>query len=204
MKTIGFSDKGQIFQVTVDELVNILSTQEKGTFFWMITETVPKMTVTGNPYTYEVVNISSKGRRTVSKKVNIKKVTEGCYLMGNNYSDRVEKENDLEEYIPKPCKVGNHISKCVLYNEKTHKYYLQYEVYKGDKPKSEYYHNGDVVEKSLLESYLIKSTPNPLKVIYPSVTVENIKRIHFNGNQYIVVNSSVENPTQVGVDMVNV
>lgn len=204
MRTIGFTDKGQRIELTTNELVDLLKTQERGTFFWMRTETKPKMNVKDNPYTVEVVKVSPKGRTTISHVENIVKVTEGCYLMGNNYRDRVEKENELDEYIPNPCKVGEHISKCVLHNDNTGKDYLQYEVYVGDKPNSQYFFNGDIIEKKLFESYLVVSKPNPLGVTFPSVTISNIKEIRFGGNQYVVVNPTVETPTEQGVNTVEV
>jgi len=182
----------KIIEITTDELVKLLSTQERGTFFWMRYETRPKMRVTENPYTREDISVTKSGRMSTSRKVDIIKIAEGNYLMGNNYSDRVKVVNNLDEFEPQVCKVGNHISKCVLYNDNTKKYYLQYEVYKNDKLKIKYRHFGNVIEKKLLESYLIKSNPNPLKVIYPSIAIDNIKRIHFMGNQYIIKNSPVE------------
>ncbi|MEN6291045.1 MAG: hypothetical protein ABFD07_03370, partial [Methanobacterium sp.] len=89
---------------------------------------------------------------------------------------------------PEECKVGQHVSKCFLHNEKTGKNYLQYEWFEQVVPKSEYRYNGDPIEKKLFESYMSSYTPNKYGVNFQSVTIDNIKECHMDGNVYIVVN----------------
>lgn len=183
MEIIGFTDKGQIIQLTTRELTEILMTQEKGTFSWVHMETKVRMKKTNNPYFDQV-----------------KKITKGNILFGNLYEPRVQKETENPDFVSQSCKVGKHISKCVLHNDKTNKNYLQYEWFNEVVPKSEYNFNDDPIEKELFRSYMYKYTPNKYGVNFQSVTIDNIKEIHFNGNQYVVVNPMVETEvSQVGI-----
>lgn len=185
MTTIGFNNKGgQIIELNVNELTNLLKSKEKGTWCFMETETKVRMNKTGNPF--------------------FDKVTKKTYwnvLMGNSYKDRVEKETGITEFTPEKNNVGGHVSKCVLHNDKTGKDYLQFENFdyksipnypKQFIPKNpEYTYEGNIIDKMLFESYMIQSTPNKYGVTFLSVTISNIKRIHMDGNEYIVVSSPV-------------
>ncbi len=189
MRTIGFTDKGQIVELTTNELTEILKGKEKGTWCYLITETKVRMNKTGNPYFNQV---------TKKSFLNV--------LLGNSYQNRVIKEMGDSDFVPEENKVGHHVSKCVLFNENTGKYYLQYENfdYKSipNYPKNlipsepEYNFNGDQIEKRLFESFMSKYTPNKYGVTFMSVTIDNIKECHLDGNRYIVVNSVVR--TEIG------
>jgi hypothetical protein len=157
--------------VTTEELTYILMTVEKGTFGYLHMETKVKMNKTGNPYFDRVT-----------------KITKGNILLGGSYQTRVQNETHNPDFVPEENKVGEHVSKCVLYNENTGKNYLQYEWFKEVLPKSEYQFNGDIIEKKLFESYMSKYTPNKYGVNLQSVTINNIKECHINRMEYIVVN----------------
>ena len=133
------------------------------------------MNKTGNPY-YNLVT----------------KVTTGNILVGNSYETRVGNITDNPDFVPEENKVGEHVSKCVLFNENTGKHYLQYEWFNKITPKSEYTFNGNPIEKTLFESYMTKYKPNKYGLNFQSVTIDNIKEIHLNGDQYVVVNPMVE------------
>lgn len=197
MRTIGFTDKGQVIELTTNELTEILKGKDKGTWSFLITETKVRMNKTGNPYFNQV---------TKKSFLNI--------LLGNSYQTRVINKTGDTDFEPEENKVGHHVSKCVLHNENTGKDYLQYENfnYKSipNYPKNlipsepEYNFNGDPIEKRLFESYMSKFTPNKYGIIFQSVTIDNIKECHLDGNRYIVVNpvvrTGVENvtiPTEV-------
>jgi hypothetical protein len=158
-----------IVSVTTDELTEILKGQDKGTFGFIHMETKVRMNKTNNPFFDQIT-----------------KVTKGNILLGNNYEKRVETETGIENFKPEECRVGEHVSKCVLHNEKTGKDYLQYEWFEETLPKSHYIFDGDVVEKQLFESYMMKYTPNKYGVNFQSVTINNIKEIHLNKVQYII------------------
>lgn len=192
MRIIGFTPKGQIIEVNTNELTEILKGQDKGTWCYMVTETKVRMNKTGNPYFGQVIKRSY---------LNV--------LLGNSYQTRVSKEMGDFDFVPEENKVGGHVSKCVLHNEKTGKHYLQYENfdYKSipNYPKNliprdpEYIYGNDPIEKQLFESYMVKYTPNKYGVIFLSVTIDNIKECHLNGNQYIVVNPTVTTEVREGV-----
>lgn len=157
--------------VTTSELTSILMTKERNSFSYLITETIVRMNKTNNPYYGEVKKIS-KIRPSI----------------GVDYKKRVEKEMGIENFVPQPCKVGEHVSKSVLFNENTGKNYLQYEYFPEIKTDVEYKHNGNPIDKQLFESFMVKSSPNKYGVNLVSVTIDNIKEIHIDGYEYIVVN----------------
>jgi hypothetical protein len=175
MRTIGLTDRGQIIELTTLELTGILMRKEKGTFCYLHYETKVRMNKTNNPYFNQVV-----------------KITKGNILMGNSYQTRVITETNDVNFTPEKCKVGEHISKCVLHNDKTGKDYLQYEWFEEVIPKSEYKFGGNPIEKRLFESYMGTFTPNKYGVNFQSVTIENIKECHIDGNQYRIVNPQTE------------
>lgn len=197
MRTVGFTPKGQIIEVTTSELTDVLKGQEKGTWSYLITETKPRMNKTGNPYFGQIVKRSY---------LNV--------LLGNSYQNRVIKETGDVDFVPEVCKVGEHISKCVLHNDKTGKDYLQYENFDYSNipnypknlipPKPEFCYDGNIIDKTLFESYLVQSSPNKYGVTFLSVTIDNIKECHLNGNHYIVVNPTVETVVRDGVIPVEV
>jgi len=187
MRTIGFTDKGQIIELTTNELTDILKRKDKGTWTFLITETKVRMNKTGNPFYNGVTKVSH---------LNV--------LLGNDYETRMKNVTGDENFVSQKSSVGEHISKCVLHNDNTGKDYLSYENFDYSKipnyPKNlipeppKYIFNGDEIEKQLFESFMIKSKPRPVK--WFSVTIDNIKKCHIDGNQYIVVNPAVE--TEVG------
>ena len=164
--------------ITSSELVEILKMEKKGTFSFLKTETTVKMNKTNNPF-YGLI----------TKKSEIR------VLLGSNYQDRVnnnlEKEEKDRDFIAESCKVGNHVSECVLYNENTKLFYLQAEYFKEIKPKVEFYFNGKLIEKELFEKFLPKETkPNQngltKKVNSISYKIQSIKEISLNKVKYIV------------------
>ena len=195
MRTIDFTNNGQVIELTTNELTEIFKIKERGTWCYLITETKVRMNKTGNPYFDQVIKTSH---------LNI--------LLGNSYQTRVITKTGDVDFEPEENKVGGHVSKCVLHNDKTGKDYLQYENFDYSKipnypknlipPKPEYKFNGDVIEKILFESYMTKYTPNKYGVIFQSVTMDNIKECHLDGNRYIVVNPTVR--TEIGQEIIPV
>jgi hypothetical protein len=174
MRTIGLTKKGEIVELSTMELVSILMVQDKGTFCYLHFETVPKMKKTNNPYFDRV-----------------KKITKGNILLGCDYSKRVQNETENPDFQPEKNNVGEKLTKCVRYNEKLDRYYLDYEWFNEVTPKSEYKFNGDPIEKQMFSDFMNTYTPNKYGVNFQSVTISNIKECHMNGTIY-TVNNGVE------------
>jgi hypothetical protein len=164
--------------ITTNELVEILKTQKIGTFAFIKIETVLKMNKTNNPYF-----------GLITKKSEIR------ILLGSNYQNRVnnnlEKESKESNFIAESCKVGNHVSECVLYNENTKLFYLQYEFFKEIKPKVNYFFNENLIELEKFSEFVPEKTTAKQKGLIKkvntiSVKIENIKEISLNKIKYIV------------------
>lgn len=172
MRTIKQTEKGEVVELSSMELLTILMNQEKGTFCFLHMETVPSMRKTNNPYFNRVT-----------------KITKGNVLLGCNYQTRVSNNTKNPDFKPEENKVGEKVTKCIRHNEKFDRYYLDYEWFNEVRPKSEYVCDGDPIEKEMFESFMSQYVPNKYGVNHQSVTVTNIKEIHFNGNEYIVNNN---------------
>ena len=109
----------EVVTINQQELISILNTIENPTFTHIVSETIVKM---------------NKGKTKEGNKENnpyynlITKVKRGRFLIGSDYEKRVQ-NNDIKEggegsFKSQESKVGVHISKCVLFNEKLNKYYL--------------------------------------------------------------------------------
>jgi len=164
--------------ITTNELVEILKMQKIGTFAFIKIETVLKMNKKNNPYFDRII-----------KKSEIR------ILLGSNYQNRVnnnlEKENKVNDFVAESCKVGQHVSECILYNENTKLFYLQYEYFKEIKPKVEYIFNENIIEIEKFSEFVPEkksANQNGLlkKVNSITVKIENIKEISLNKIKYIV------------------
>lgn len=165
--------------ITVSELIEVLTKLEKPTFANILTETTVRMNKTKNPY---------YGLITKYTSTNILLCTEYEKRVNNN----LEKEEKETNFIAQSNKVGKHVGKCLLYNDKTEKFYLQYERFNEIKPKVSYTFNGQNIEKSIFEAFLPpiyeSKTQEQLdkKVLILSVTLNNIKEITIDKVKYIV------------------
>jgi hypothetical protein len=164
--------------ITSSELIVILNEVKKGTFANILIETNVRMNKKNNPYF-----------GLITKKTEIK------ILLGSNYENRVnnnlDKENKETDFVAESCKVGGHVSECVLYNENTNLFYLQYEYFKEIKPKVEYYYNDNLIElEKFIDFVPEKKSANQKgllkKVNSITVKIENIKEISLNKIKYIV------------------
>jgi len=159
-------------ELNKSELTELLKTIEFGSLVDIHISTKVRMNKTNNPY-FDLVT----------------KHSNGVVFVGGNYKDRVEKSMDMEKgsFEPEKNRVGDHVSKCVLYNEKFDKHYLQYEMFRNRRMKTSFTFEGDPIGKQLFESYLVKSNPNKYGVQTQSVTVDNIKELTYRKTRYIVV-----------------
>jgi len=170
--------KKETKKITQQELLTLLMNVEKPTFTNVVSEVIPKMNKTGNPYFGKVV-----------------KKSKGNYFIGGSYEDmvnvRMEKEGMEPTFESKECSVGTHISKCVQYNENTKKHYLQYFTFETSKPKSTFEFEGNEIDKQLFESFMVKKSeksrqPQDNKHQPQSLTISNIKEISLGGVHYEV------------------
>ncbi len=168
--------KNQTLTIGQQELLELLMNVDKPTFVNIISQTIPTMKKTDNPYFDKVV-----------------KVSKGNYFIGGSYEDmvntRMGKEGMEQNFESKECSVGNHITKCVQFNEKLNRHYLQYFTF--SKPKSTFVFEGNEIEKQLLESYLSQKSstsrqPQENKHQVQSFKLESIKEISLNGNHYVI------------------
>jgi hypothetical protein len=170
--------KKETKKITHEELLVLLMNVEKPTFTNVVSEVIPKMNKTGNPYFGKVV-----------------KKSKGNYFIGGSYEDMVNKRMEKEGMEPtfesKECSVGTHISKCVQYNDNTKKHYLQYFTFETSKPKSTFEFEGNEIDKQLFESFMVKKSeksrqPQDNKHQPQSLTTTNIKEITLEGVHYEV------------------
>ena len=170
--------KKETKKITQQELLTLLMNVEKPTFTNIVSEVFPKMNKTGNPYFGKVV-----------------KKSKGNYFIGGSYEEmvktRMEKEGMEPTFESKECSVGEHISKCVQYNDNTKKHYLQYFTFPTSKPSSTFEFEGNEIDKQLFESFMVKKSensrqPQDNKPTPQSLTITNIKEISLSGVHYEV------------------
>lgn len=172
--------KKQTFTITQLELIALLSGVQKPTFTHIVSVTIPKMKKTDNPYYEQVV-----------------KVSKGNYFIGGSYEDMVKKRMVDEGLVPNfesmECSVGQKVegTKCLQFNDKLGRYYLQYFIFPTSNIKSEYNFQNNPIEKVLFQDFLVKKSessrqPQENKHIPQSFKIDSIKEISLNGNHYII------------------
>ena len=174
--------------VNANDLVLITRPQMLGLFLGvtkpeminLITETIPTMNKTGNPYYGQIIKKS---------KCN--------FLLCTNYGVRVnnnrvkeEKEND---FVPQAPKGKKHLSACVLTDEKTErKLYLMVERFDEIKPKVMFFHNDEPIDKAMFQEFLPKQYESntqeldrevkPLTYLFDSIVA-----FSFRGRKFSVI-----------------
>ncbi len=168
-----------VLDILIVDLLIVLNQVMKSTFTHLLTETPVRMNKTGNPYFGRVTKVSSCN-----------------YLIGNEYETRVGVNYGKEGLDPNTFnveenKVGNHVSKVVLYNEKLNRHYLQVERFDEIKPKVTYLCDGKEIDIETIRPYMIVPKKSDKQeqdryVSFLSFNVENIKEITLNGTKYII------------------
>jgi hypothetical protein len=174
--------------ITKNDVVLITKTQMLGLFLGvtkpeminLVTETIPKMSKTGNPYFGQIVKKS---------KCN--------FLLCTDYSKRVNnnrvKEEKENNFVPQTPKGKIHLSECVLTDEKTEtKLYLMVERFDEIKPKVQYFHNDTPIEKEMFQQFLPKVYDNGSQDLDREVKpmtylFESIVGFTFRGRKYSVI-----------------
>jgi hypothetical protein len=171
--------------VTINEMIEIFKSVEKSTFVNLVTEIMVKMVQKDrlskepNPYYQKVI-----------------KQNKGNYLIGNDYGDRNENNQEKEGIDPTTFEVKEnwfeHVSKCVVKSKRNpENYYLQYEYFKESNPVTKYLFDGQTIDSVLFESFLsVKSEPTnqpqERKVYFQTYSMDSIKEFTLNGTKYIV------------------
>ena len=174
-------------RVSKQELISILNEIENPTFVNIVSETVVRMNK----------EKTKEGNKELNPYYNkVVKLRKGNFLIGSDYEKRVN-TNDIKEggegnFQSQESKVGVHISKCVLFNERLNKYYLSHEKFPQVKPQSEFIFEGNSIDKMIFDKWVSDSKPyenqpQEKKVEWTTLTIDNIKEISLNGQKYEVV-----------------
>ena len=148
----------------------------------VVLSTTPKMNKTGNPYFGGVEKHSSsnyKLLRNYEKRV-----------ITNGENEGISKEENPFE-VEKP-KGKHHVSPCVLQSDKDENvYYLNLEWFEEVKPRSEYFFNGEPIERELLEDFLPKKSentkqPQDREVFVITPLFSSIVSLTIEGTKYVV------------------
>lgn len=171
-------------EVTTSQLIEEMLKFDGSQFVNIVTETEPRMRKTNNPYL---------GR--------VKKQTRQNYLLGSKYEQRVqnnEKKEGLDvQFKTESSRVGRHLSKVVLYNDKTNTHYLQLEPFTEIVPSEvTFFLDGNEVNEIdmiLLQDFIQNSTESQKQVQDKKVFVkcpkfENILEMTMSDTIYKVVN----------------
>lgn len=168
-----------VMKVSKTEILEILKNVNKPTFVNIVSETKVRMNKTGNPYFDKVF-----------------KTSKGNYFIGGSYEDmvnnRMEKEGMERTFVSEECKVGDHVSKCVQYNEKLNRYYLQYFTFDTSNIKSEYTFEGNPIDRNVFVSFEVKKSqtsrqPQVNKHDPKSFMIDSLKEVSMNGTRYEIV-----------------
>jgi len=173
----------QEVRVNYRQLVNVLMLVERGTFCNLVSNTVPTMRKTNNPFVGRVRKINS---------VN--------YYLGGNYQKRVnvnmEKEGIERNFVSQKPKGKTHVSECVLLDDKTGLvHYCMVERFDEIKTNPVYMLDGVEMsneQKTEMFSffpprYEVKSQSQEKKVFVITPKVENIQSITIDHKKYILV-----------------
>lgn len=169
----------QPMTIPSDDLRKLLTNVKKPTFVNMVTKTLVKMNKTDNIYYNKIL-----------------KTTNGNYFIGGTYEDmvneRMKKEGIQPTFVSESNSVGEHTSQCVLFNEKTNLYYLQYFVFSNSIHEVNYDYNGNWIDRNVFRSFEVKRSgtsrqPQNNKHSVLSVKINNIKEMSLNGQRYIII-----------------
>lgn len=166
--------------ITRPQMKSLFMGVTKPEMIHLVTETIPTMNKTGNPYYKEIVKKS---------KCN--------FLLCTDYSKRVNsnrtKEDKENDFVPQAPKGKKHLSPCVLTDEKTEtKLYLMVERFDEIKPKVQYFFNDEPIDKAMFQEFLPKqyesNTQDLDREVKPlTYLFDSIVAFSFRGRKYSVI-----------------
>lgn len=128
----------------------------------------------------------NKGGREHSNQYydKVTKHTKSRILVGMEYEKRMKKSNP--DFVVSENKVfDTHLNSFIGYNSKYNRYYLKYEWFDQVPPKSEYFFEGNSIDKMFFQDYLVKSEGGTLN--YQVVNIDNLQEITLDHTKYILV-----------------
>jgi hypothetical protein len=176
----GVVTKNDLVLITRPQMLGLFLGVTKPEMINLVTETIPTMSKTGNPYFGQIIKKS---------KCN--------FLLCTDYSKRVNnnrvKEEKENNFVPQSPKGKKHLSPCVLTDEKTEtKLYLMVERFDEIKPKVVYFHNDTPIEKEMFQQFLPKvydiGTQDLDREVKPMTYLfESIVGFTFRGRKFSVI-----------------
>ena len=163
-------------KINQSELLELLLSVTKPTFVNIKSKTKVRMNKTGNPYFDQVTKIVS-----------------GNYFIGGTYEDmvneRMKKEGLTPTFVSEECTIGQHISKCIQFNEERGRNYLQYFIFDNSIHSVEYEFEGNYIDRELFRSFEVKKSqssrqPQDNKHKPQSFMLESIVGISLFGEVY--------------------
>lgn len=170
--------------ISKEELLNILNGVERPTFVNLVTETKVRMNKRNNPYFDRITKLSK-----------------GNFMIGTEYGKRVltngEKEGiskDENTFEVEEMRGREHVSKVVCRSTNPNRpvtYYIMVERFDEVKPKVDYRFEGETIEKTLFESFLVKKSestkqPQERKVSVLTYGIDGVREITLNKTRYVV------------------
>lgn len=166
--------------ITRPQMKNLFMSVTKPEMINLVTETIPAMNKTGNPYHNAIVKKS---------KSNFLLCTDYGKRVNNN---RVKEEKD-NDFVPQAPKGKKHLSPCVLTDEKTEtKLYLMVERFDEIKPKVQFFFNDEPIDKAMFQEFLPKqyesNTQDLNREVMPlTYLFDSIVAFSFRGRKYSVI-----------------
>lgn len=168
-------------QISETELLTLLMSVIRPTFVGILYKVMVRMNKIGNPYFERVF-----------------KTTKGTFFIGGTYESMVREREKKEGMVPSfesmECSVGTHVegTKCVQYNDKLNRYYLQYFTFETSNLKTIYECDGEIIDREMFREYEVKKSttsrqPQENKHIVQSLMLSSIQEITLNGTTYEVV-----------------
>ncbi len=95
----------------------------------------------------------------------------------------MKKKTNNQEFESKP-NWFEHISPCVVKHRNNDNTYFMYETFENQSIRNEYIHNGETIEKGVIQPFL--PTYNDREVQVFTMRTDNIKKISYKGVRYEV------------------
>ena len=170
----------QVPALTRQQLADKLKNLKGATFVTLVTRTVPKMRLAGNPFRDRVFKISR-----VNGTIN--------FVYGNSVNRQREREGKVSDFQPEPRKWGTRIAGTPLVEHKDN-FYLEMKVEKA-LGHSFLWSNSNTMSADdeahlvsyLFESYQPKTQQTDKAIILRDYALNSIVSITIDGTQFVIV-----------------